>query len=117
MRAGQGKKHGRFVIGDDTIDTTNAPTLTQVRARTTERTGPVRPRGPAALLQVQALQAQLEEERRQREQREAEVVRHQAAVLAQQQAVQAQVTHMFTYIQNLSVKFDENTSTAASNTP
>ncbi|CAO2202356.1 unnamed protein product [Urochloa humidicola] len=56
MQAGQGKKHGRFVIGDGTIDTANAPTLAQVRARTTERTGPVRPREPAALLQVQALQ-------------------------------------------------------------
>ena len=27
MRAGEGKKHGRFWIGDDTIDTASTPTL------------------------------------------------------------------------------------------
>jgi hypothetical protein len=35
MRIGQGKKHGRFWIGDSVIDTASTPTLSQIRARTT----------------------------------------------------------------------------------
>ena len=35
MRVGGGKKHGRFWIGNDTIDTVSTPTLSQIRARST----------------------------------------------------------------------------------
>ena len=35
IRAGGGKKHGRFWIGDGTIDTASTPTLSQIQARST----------------------------------------------------------------------------------
>ncbi|TVU45808.1 hypothetical protein EJB05_05311 [Eragrostis curvula] len=34
MRAGKGKKHGRYYLGDSVIDTASTPTLSQIRART-----------------------------------------------------------------------------------
>jgi hypothetical protein len=33
MRVGGGKKHGRYWIGDITLDTATTPTLSQIRAR------------------------------------------------------------------------------------
>ena len=44
MRAGGGKKHGRFWIGDGTIDTASTPTLSQIRARSTRSSPTIRPR-------------------------------------------------------------------------
>jgi len=44
MRAGGGKKHGRFWIVDDTIDTASTPTLSQIRARSTSSSPAIRPR-------------------------------------------------------------------------
>jgi len=35
MRIGQGKKHGRYWIGDSVIDTASTPTLFQIRAQST----------------------------------------------------------------------------------
>ena len=35
MRIGQGKKHGRYWIGDSVIDTASTPTLSQIRAQST----------------------------------------------------------------------------------
>ena len=35
MRIGQGKKHGRYWIGDIMIDTASTPTLSQIRAQST----------------------------------------------------------------------------------
>ena len=37
MRAGGGKKHGRYFLGDSVIDTASTPTLSQIRARARER--------------------------------------------------------------------------------
>ncbi|TVU20954.1 hypothetical protein EJB05_30560, partial [Eragrostis curvula] len=70
MRAGGGKKHGRYYLGDSIIDTASTPTLSQIRART----------------------AQLEEERIRREQLE--------ATLAQQLQTQVQeVQDMYAFFQ------------------
>ena len=44
MRAGGGKKHGRFWIGDGTIDTAGTPTLSQIQARSTGSSPAIRPR-------------------------------------------------------------------------
>jgi hypothetical protein len=35
MRVGGGKKHGRFWLGDDVIDTASTPSLSQIQARST----------------------------------------------------------------------------------
>src|SRR6185437_12664859 len=43
MRAGGGKKHGRYWIANSLVDTTSTPTLSQLRARTTDSTPPIRP--------------------------------------------------------------------------
>jgi len=40
MRAGGGKKHGRYMIGDGTLDTTTIPTLSQIRVRSTSSSPP-----------------------------------------------------------------------------
>ena len=37
MRVGGGKKHGRYWIGDDAIDSTTTPSLSQIRASSTSR--------------------------------------------------------------------------------
>jgi len=47
MRVGGGKKHGRYWIGDSTIDTASTPTLSQIRARSTSASLAIRPRPTA----------------------------------------------------------------------
>jgi hypothetical protein len=44
MRVGGGKKHGRYWIVDNTLDTATTPTLSQIRARSTSSCRPIRPR-------------------------------------------------------------------------
>jgi hypothetical protein len=56
MRVGGGKKHGRYWIGDSVIDTASTPTLSQIRARSTDSSPAIRARPTAAQLQMQALQ-------------------------------------------------------------
>ena len=43
MRAGGGKKHGRYWLADSVVDTASTPTLSQLWARTTDSTPPIRP--------------------------------------------------------------------------
>ena len=43
MSVGGGKKHGRYWIGNSTIDTTSTPTLSQIRARSTSSSPAIRP--------------------------------------------------------------------------
>ncbi|TVU11681.1 hypothetical protein EJB05_45281 [Eragrostis curvula] len=83
MRAGKGRKHGRYYLGDSVIDTASTPTLSQIRARTVSGGPSIRERPTA----TQALQAQLDEERARREQLEATLAQQvQAQVQAQLQA-------------------------------
>ncbi|TVU25197.1 hypothetical protein EJB05_27685, partial [Eragrostis curvula] len=103
MRAGKGKKHGRYWLGDSVIDTASTPTLSQIRARTVSGGPSIRERPTA----TQTLQ--LEEERARREQLEASLAQQvqeqvQAQVEAQVQAqvqsqLQAQTQEMFSYFQ------------------
>lgn len=56
MRVGGGKKHGRYWIGDGVIDTASTPTLSQIRARSTDSSPAIRPRPTTAQFQMEALQ-------------------------------------------------------------
>jgi hypothetical protein len=56
MRMGGGKKHGRYWLGDSTLDTTTTPTLSQIRARSTSSSLAIRPRLETAQHRVEALQ-------------------------------------------------------------
>ena len=55
MRVGGGKKHGRFWIGDNTIDTASTPTLSQIRARSTSSSRALHPRPNTTEIQMAAL--------------------------------------------------------------
>jgi hypothetical protein len=44
MRVGGGKKHGRYWIADGAIDSSSTPTLSQIRARSTNANPAIRPR-------------------------------------------------------------------------
>ena len=56
MRAGQGKKHGRFWLGDGVIDTVSTPSLSQIRARSTSESLAIRTRPTVAQHRVDALE-------------------------------------------------------------
>ena len=56
MRLGGGKKHGRYWIGDSTIDTVSTPTLSPIRARSTSSSPAICPRPTATQFQMEALQ-------------------------------------------------------------
>jgi hypothetical protein len=56
MRAGGGKKHGRYWIGDNTIDTAATPSLSQIRARSTRSSPAIRERPSTAQQRVDELQ-------------------------------------------------------------
>jgi hypothetical protein len=47
MRVGQGKKHGRFWIGDDILDTASTPPLNHLRVASTSSSVPIRQRSTA----------------------------------------------------------------------
>ncbi|XP_025799530.1 uncharacterized protein LOC112902226 [Panicum hallii] len=64
MRVGGGKNHGRYWIADGAIDSSSTPTLSQIRARSTSASPGIRPRQDTSQYRIQALQAELEEERR-----------------------------------------------------
>jgi hypothetical protein len=56
MRAREGKKHGRYYLGDDIIDTGSTPTLSQIRARSTSASPVIRPWLDTAQRRMEALQ-------------------------------------------------------------
>jgi hypothetical protein len=43
MRIGGGKKHGRYYLGDGVIDATSTPSLSKIRACSTDASIPIRP--------------------------------------------------------------------------
>jgi len=56
MRVGQGKKHGRFWLGDGVLDTTSVPPLHQIRAASTSSMPAIRQRPTVvSTLQVSVL--------------------------------------------------------------
>jgi hypothetical protein len=56
MRAREGKKHGRYYLDDDIIDTGSTPTLSQIRARSTSASPVIRPWPDTAQRRMEALQ-------------------------------------------------------------
>ena len=56
MRAGGGKKHGRYWLADSVVNTASTPTLSQLWARTTDSTPPIRPRPKTSVASVRTLQ-------------------------------------------------------------
>lgn len=52
MRIGQGKKHGRFYIGDGILDTASTPPLDRLRAASTSSSVPISQR-PTAIMSLQ----------------------------------------------------------------
>ena len=56
MRVGGGKKRGRYIIGNSTLDPATTPTLAQVRANSRSESVPVRPRVDTSTHRVATLQ-------------------------------------------------------------
>jgi hypothetical protein len=56
MRVGGGKKHGRYWICDDGIDSAATPTLSQIQASSTSASSAIRPRQDTSQHRIQALQ-------------------------------------------------------------
>ena len=56
VRIGQGRKHGRLFIADSADSSSSAPSLSNVRARSTERSLPIRARPTPTLSRVDELQ-------------------------------------------------------------
>ncbi|KAK3132609.1 hypothetical protein QOZ80_6AG0525130 [Eleusine coracana subsp. coracana] len=67
MRVGEDRKHGRYWIGEGTLDTMTTPTLSMIRVRSTSSSPAIRPRLNTTQSQVDTLQAQLDAERMARE--------------------------------------------------
>ena len=55
MRAGGGKKHGRYWFGNSFVDTVTTPTLSQIRARSTSSSPAIRPRPDTTQAQIEAV--------------------------------------------------------------
>lgn len=56
MRAGGGKAHGRYLMGQSVIKSANTPTLSEIRASSTSASSAIRPRTSVAQGRVDALQ-------------------------------------------------------------
>jgi hypothetical protein len=56
MRVSGGKKHGRYWLGDNVVDTATTPTLSQIRASDTGQRPPIRPRPTSTQHAMQTLQ-------------------------------------------------------------
>ncbi|CAN6343004.1 unnamed protein product [Urochloa humidicola] len=93
MRVEGGKKHGQYYLGDSTLYTASTPTLSQIRARTTDDDPPIRSRPTVGHFGMQALQTQLEEERRRREELEAKRLRQHEEAERQRQMAEQQRLH------------------------
>ncbi|KAK3124641.1 hypothetical protein QOZ80_7BG0589810 [Eleusine coracana subsp. coracana] len=89
MRVGAGKKHMRYWICDSTIDTASTPSLSQIRARSTSSSPAIRSRPTTTHAQMEALRAQLEQERLRQEEIEPNMLAQRVAVEADRQRVQA----------------------------
>ncbi|XP_062224764.1 uncharacterized protein LOC133923494 isoform X1 [Phragmites australis] len=83
MRAEGGKKHGRFWIGDGTLDTATTPSLSQLRAQSTSSGPGIRPRPEPTRIAMNEMQAQLDEERRLRHELERSFEERMAAERSQ----------------------------------
>jgi len=58
MRVGQGKKHGRYWLGDGVLDSTQVPSLSQIRAETPSGGPAIRQRSSPSQQKIVALEAE-----------------------------------------------------------
>ncbi|KAL6644136.1 hypothetical protein ACP70R_018902 [Stipagrostis hirtigluma subsp. patula] len=100
MRAGQGNKHGRYYLGDSVIDTASTPSLSQIRARTTAAGPSIRPRPTVTGLETQALQAELQEEKRRREELEAQLQAIRSEQAAREAEARAREQDFYAYMRD-----------------
>lgn len=56
MRVGEGRKHGRYYIGDSVLDTASTPSLAEIRARSTTSSSSIRQRPTSSQAHVAELQ-------------------------------------------------------------
>jgi hypothetical protein len=56
MRIGGSKKHGQYYLGDNVIDVTSTPSLSQIRAQSTGASIPMRPRPDTSQQRILSLQ-------------------------------------------------------------
>ena len=56
LRAGGGKKHDRYWLGDSLVNMASTPTLSQLRARTTDSTPPIHPPPETSVASMHAIQ-------------------------------------------------------------
>nr|TKW09369.1 hypothetical protein SEVIR_6G090100v2 [Setaria viridis] len=97
MRVGGGKKHDRYWIGDGIIDTASTPTLSQIRARSTDSSPAIRPRPTTSQFQMEALQAQVEEARKKQEEMAAQM---EDMRWRMEEENRMRMDQMFQYMQN-----------------
>jgi len=96
MRAGGGKKHGRYWIADGAIDSAaTPPPLSQSRASSTSASPTIRPRQGPSQQRIEALQARLEQETKLWEDMEARM----EAMAVQREAEQQRMTALLQYMQ------------------
>ena len=55
MKVGGGKKHGRYFIGEGTLDTASTPTLSKIRVRSASSSPAIRPQQNTAQSRMEAL--------------------------------------------------------------
>ncbi|XP_066336306.1 uncharacterized protein [Miscanthus floridulus] len=100
MRVGEGKKHGRFWLGDDVLNTGSTPPLNRLRAASTSSSVPISQRPTT----VAALQDELQQLRAQQEAQEVERAVERAEREAERQrlqAVEAQQEGLLRFVQQL----------------
>lgn len=103
MRAGQGKKHGRFCLADGVLDTTSTPPLNQIRAASMSSSPAIRQR-PTVVSTLQARMQAMEAERETERQRLAalEAERQKwAAMEAKAEQDRQQMAQVLTYVRSL----------------
>lgn len=69
MKAGEGKKNGRYYLGDGAIPTSSTPTLSQIRVHSTNSSSSIRSRPSPTTAKIAELQAQMEARERALEER------------------------------------------------
>ncbi|XP_066316740.1 uncharacterized protein [Miscanthus floridulus] len=103
MRLGQGKKHGRYWIGDGTLEPSEIPSLSQIRAQTPSGGPAIRQRPSPSQQRVNALQAKNERmarELRDLAARTEQVERERQDERAERERQAKQLAEITTFLQN-----------------
>ncbi|CAN6221555.1 unnamed protein product [Urochloa humidicola] len=98
MRMG-GKQHGRYTIASSSIDRSTTPTLSQLRAQSTDSSPAIRPRATATEIQMDQLQARLESEFNERQ--AAQEARWQEERHMMQHEYQRRLDQAMQYVQSM----------------